>query len=152
MEPLKQAEVSIVTDKTRAVLKVISPYPVVTTKATAEIDGSISPFRITDTRPEFYFRMNSPEALAIVKLTPKKNGRLVESISTDPVSGNADEDMTKVETFKKAIESQLYRIWPEAALDPGEYAVVEYTNGTGQPQVWDFAIGPVKDSAASKRK
>lgn len=144
LEPLKQAEVSIVTDKTRSILKVISPYPVVTGKATAEIDGTVSQFRITDRRPEFYFRMNSAEALAIIKLAPKKNGRIVETISTDPITTNADEQMIKVDTFKKAIETTLYKIWPEAALDPGEYAVVEYTNGTGQPQVWDFAIGPPK--------
>jgi hypothetical protein len=136
--------VSIVTDKARNILKVLSPYPIVTGKSTAEIDGAAAKLRITDARPEFYFRMNNPEALAIVKLTAKKNYRVVETISKEPVSDDIVEQRVKVDTFKKAIGTTLYKIWPEKPLEPGEYGVVEYTDGLANPQVWDFSVGPSK--------
>ena len=33
----------------------------------------------------------------------------------------------------------LYKIWPEKHLTPGQYAVVEYTEGKVNIQIWDFA-------------
>ena len=36
----------------------------------------------------------------------------------------------------------LYKIWPKAPLPPGEYAVVEYTPGKLNMQIWDFAVKP----------
>jgi hypothetical protein len=34
----------------------------------------------------------------------------------------------------------LYKIWPMKPLEPGEYAVVEYTDGKVNLQIWDFGI------------
>jgi hypothetical protein len=34
----------------------------------------------------------------------------------------------------------LYKIWPKQPLAPGEYAVVEFTEGKLNVQVWDFAV------------
>src|SRR5262249_4059931 len=67
LEPLKAAEVKIVTDKKRTVLKVLSPIPVVSGKSTVELEGGSAQFRIAEERPEFYFRLSNPENLAIVK-------------------------------------------------------------------------------------
>jgi hypothetical protein len=36
----------------------------------------------------------------------------------------------------------LYKIWPTKPLEPGEYAVMEYTDGKVNIQVWDFAYDP----------
>jgi hypothetical protein len=140
LEPLKVAEVKFVTDKTRAVLKVLSPIPIVSGKSTVEVDGGTSQFRITEERPEFYFRLSAPENLAIIKLPAKKNLRVVETISKLDISGEVTEDRQAVETFKKAIADQLYKIWPEKPLPPGEYALIEFTDGAETPQVWDFAV------------
>ena len=41
---------------------------------------------------------------------------------------------------KKELASGLYKIWPKEKLEPGEYAVVEYTENKLNIQVWDFAI------------
>jgi hypothetical protein len=68
LEPIKQAEVTIVNDKKRSVLKHLSPIPIVPGKSTAEIPGATAPFRIEEVRPEFYFRLVDNEGLAIVKL------------------------------------------------------------------------------------
>jgi hypothetical protein len=144
LDPLKQAEIKIVNDKKRSVLKVISPVPLVPGKNTVELDGGVAQFRITEDRPEFYFRLSDIEGFAIVKLTPKKALRVVENVSVMPVSNEPTEDRQLVATFKKEVGEQLFKIWPEMPLPPGEYALIEYTEGAVNPQVWDFGIGPAK--------
>jgi len=43
---------------------------------------------------------------------------------------------------KQLTQDGLYKIWPAKPFAPGEYAVVEYTPGKVNMQVWDFAIQP----------
>ena len=38
----------------------------------------------------------------------------------------------------------LYKIFPKTPLPEGEYAVIEYTEGKLNIQVWDFAVKPAK--------
>ncbi len=144
LEPLKVAEVTIVNDKKRSVLKVIAPMPIVPGKNTVEISGAVAQFRIDDNRPEFYFRLSTQESLAMIKLSPKKNLRLVETAAILPVSNEVVEDRQAVLTFKKQIADELYKVWPEKPLEPGEYALIQYTESKLNPQVWDFGVGPVK--------
>ena len=51
IEPLKQADTKIVSNKKRSILKAISPIPTVPGKSTVELDGEHAPLRITDVRP-----------------------------------------------------------------------------------------------------
>jgi len=51
-----------------------------------------------------------------------------------------DEKFDKVESFKKQEGDLLYRIWPEKPLAPGEYALIQYSEGKLDPQIWDFTI------------
>src|SRR5579885_751607 len=141
IEPLKVAESTLVTDKKRSVLKVMSPLPIVAGKQTLELAGEAAEKRIAEKRPEFFFRMSNDERLAIIKLTPKKGARVVETIEKIPVSEEVVEQPVIIATFKKMLADQLFLIWPEADLEPGEYAVVEYTEGKVNVQVWDFGIG-----------
>jgi len=141
-EPMKQADSKIVNNKTRSVLKVLSPIPTVPGKSTVELDGQHAPLRLTDVRPEFYFRLSDYEGVDIVRLTPKKSGRLVENVSILQLKNDrmVDEKFDKVETFKKQEADLLFRIWPMKPLTPGEYALVQYTDGKLDPQIWDFTI------------
>ena len=141
LDPLKQAEVTMVNDKKRSILKALSPVPIIAGKSTAEVTGETSAYKILGNRPEFYFRQNMPEGLAIVKLQKKKNARVVETINKIPVSEEILEDRKLVPTFKKQIGDMLFKIWPEEPLEAGEYAVIEFTDGTANLQVWDFNIG-----------
>jgi hypothetical protein len=141
---LKQGEVKVANDKRRSVLKVLSPIPIVPGKSTVEMDGDSAPFRVPSNTPEFYFRMASPEGLGIFKLTPKKATRLVENVTVMAVTNERLEDPQQVPTFKKQIADQLFKIWPEKPLEPGEYAVVEYTEGEVNVQVWDFGVDGAK--------
>jgi len=144
LEPLKQADVKIVNDKKRTVLKVLSPVPLVPGKSTVELDGGTGQFRINEERPEFYFRLSKIESLAIVRLTPKKNLRIVEVANVLPVTNEIVEDRQIVPTFKKEVADELFKIWPEKPLAPGEYALIQYTDGVLDTQVWDFGVGAAK--------
>jgi hypothetical protein len=143
LETLKIAESKIVTDKKRTVLKVLSPIPIVPGKSTLELDGETSAQKVEGTRPEFYFRLSDYEGFALVKLTPtKKNSRIVERLSTIDIQGEhmVDETRDPMPVFKKQEGELLYRIWPEKPLAPGEYALIQYTDGKLNPQIWDFSV------------
>jgi hypothetical protein len=141
-EPVLVAESKIVKDKKRNILKALSPIPLVPGKSTVELDGDHAPLRLTEDRPEFYFRLSDYERFEIVKLTPKKATRVVMNLSVLQVKDErmVDEVIQKVDSFKKQEGELLYRIWPEKALMPGEYALIEYTEGKTNPQIWDFTI------------
>ena len=46
-----------------------------------------------------------------------------------------------VPAFKKQEADLLFRIWPQSPLEPGEYAIIQYTPGKLDTQVWDFSVG-----------
>ena len=141
LNPLKLAESKYVSDKKRTVLKVLSPVPLVAGKGSVELDGESASFRVPDARPEFYFRLSKEERFDIIKLTPKKNFRVVENLSIQAVTNEIEEKQQKIPNFKKQEGDLLFKIWPEKSLDPGEYALIEYTDGSVELQVWDFRVG-----------
>jgi hypothetical protein len=141
IQSLPIAEVVVNSSKGRAVLKVLSPVPIVPGKSTVEIKGETAAYRATGNKPEFYIRLSDDERFGIIKLTRKKNARLIENISILPVSNEVIEDLKLVATFKKQVSERTYKIWPEQPLEPGEYALVQYSEGALNWQVWDFGIG-----------
>jgi hypothetical protein len=142
---LKAAESVVHTNKGRSVLKVLSPIPMVTGKATLEIAETHSLNVFNQDRPEFYIQLEREERFGIVKLTPLKGVRIVEKITTIPVSKEVVEEPEEVQIFRKQLAPDgLYKIWPENPLEPGEYAVIEFTPGKLNMQVFDFAYKPDK--------
>jgi hypothetical protein len=137
---LKVAESTLHTDKRREVLKKLSPVPMVTGKATLEIPGANSANVFTDPEQEFYIQLSDLERFGIAKLTTKGAIRIVENVTTMPVTNELVEEPQMIDILKKELDSGLYKIWPKEKLAPGEYAVVEYTEGKMNIQVWDFAI------------
>jgi hypothetical protein len=146
VETMTKAEVKIVSDKKRTVLKYLSPIPLVPGKSTAELDGEHAARKISAARPEFFFRLSADEGFEIIKLTPKKVSRVAENYSVLTVQKDAivDEKVQIVPVFKKQEGDMLYRIWPQKPLDPGEYALIQYTEGKMSPQIWDFSVVPAK--------
>jgi hypothetical protein len=142
LETLAKAEVRIVSNKKRSVLKVLSPIPIVPGKSTVELDGAQAARKISGSRPEFYFRLSAEERFEIIKLMPKKESRVAENLSILVLKGEkmVDEQIVPVDSFKKQEADQLYRIWPQKPLDPGEYALIQFTEGKMSPQIWDFSI------------
>jgi len=155
LEAMKQADVTLVTDKGRTILRDLStiagvifghaypPVPLTSGKVTAEVEGTAATFRVSEDRPEFYLRLTAADGLAIVKLTPKGNARVVETITIAAVYSELEPKREAVPTFTKQASEFLFKIWAEQPMPPGEYAVVEFQDGEGTAQVWDFGVdGP----------
>jgi hypothetical protein len=140
LTPLAEAQVTIEQSGARKILQALTPAPIIPGKSTVTIAGKAAKFRITDPTPEFFFRLGGPQRLAIVQLTVKKNERVVEEVTIMPNDAGIFEDQKQIATFKKQHELLLYKIWPEQPLEPGEYALVEYTEGKINLQVWDFGV------------
>lgn len=140
LKPLTLAQSKIHTKKGRSVLKALSPLPVVTGKATLELDGEQSGHVITGVRPEFYMRLAEDERFGIIRLSVQKGVRVVERLTLIPVTKETVEEREAVEIFRQQVDEGLYKIWPQNPLEPGEYAVVEFTEGKVNIQVWDFKL------------
>jgi hypothetical protein len=140
VQVMKLAESTLHTNKGRAILKRLSPLPVISGKATLEIQGAHSLNVFTNPEQEFYLQLSEQERFGIAKLTSKGAVRIVENVTTVPVVNEIVEEPVLVEILKKEVDSGLYKIWPMEKLAPGEYAVVEYTENKLNIQVWDFAI------------
>jgi hypothetical protein len=137
---LKQAESTVHTNKGRSILKRLAPIPIVSGKGTLELAGANSLNVFKDPEQEFYIQLSEPQRFGIVKLTPKGAVRIVENLTFIPVSNEVMEESEAVEILRKQLADGLYKIWPKEKLPPGEYAVVEFTEGKLNMQVWDFAV------------
>ncbi len=142
MKPLKAAESKYVNNKRRSILKVMSPVPLINGKGTVELDGEHSAFMVKGKRPEFYFRLSDDESFNFFKLTPGKNSRIVEKVTVAAVVNEKIEEPIIVECFRQQLADRLFKMWPTADLEPGEYALVQYTEGKMNLQVWDFRLEP----------
>lgn len=139
VKALKTVETKITTNKRRSVLQVITPIPMVSGKATMDVDGESSAFVVNNSQPEFYFRLSAPERFGILKMSQGKGVRIVEKISIMPVTKEMVEERVDVEVFRRQAGELLYKIWPMEPLEPGEYAVVQFTEGKINMQLWDFS-------------
>jgi hypothetical protein len=141
---IKVAQSTIHTNKGRSILKALSPIPIVPGKGTLELEGAHSANVFTDPEQELYIQLAETERFGIAKLTSKGAVRIVENLTFMPVTKEVIEEPTLVETFQKQLADGLYKIWPKQPFEPGEYAVVEYSEGKLNIQIWDFAIQAAK--------
>ena len=149
VQALKIADYQVITSKKRKALQVLSPVPLVPGKASVVIQGEHSKFVVHEERPGFFMRLSKQDRFGIIRLTTKKNVRVVEDISIIPVSKETIEDRKQMDTFEQQLAGDLYRVWPEKPLSPGEYALVEFSDSGDKDDielmVWDFSIeGPAK--------
>jgi hypothetical protein len=142
LTPLKVGESKIVTDKRRSVLKAISPVPLVNGKATLELDGPHSSQGTANRSPEFYIRLSQDERFGIARMGEHKGNRVVEKLTIQPVVKETLQEPDLVEVFRQQVADGLFKIWPQKPLEPGEYAVVQYSDEKVDIQVWDFFIAP----------
>jgi hypothetical protein len=140
--PIKAAESSVHTNKGRIALKVLTGVPMINGKGTLEIQGMHSANVFTDPQQELYIQLSETEAFGIVKLTPQKNGvRVVENLTFQSITKETEEEIENIDIVIQELDKGgLYKIWAQNPLPPGEYAVVQYTMGKMNMQIWDFAI------------
>jgi hypothetical protein len=148
VKTLDYAESTFVKSKKRQALKMITPIPLVAGKVTVQLKGERAPFRVGDVEPEFYLRLEREQRFGMIKLEPKDGVRIVENIEVAPVTNENFSNPTKVATFQRQLASGLYKIWPQKPLEPGEYALIEYTEGETDFRLWDFGCTPGSADAA----
>jgi hypothetical protein len=137
----KEAEPIIRDEKGKNILKLLSPLPVFPSRSTLEIGGLHSPNIIREDRPEFYFQLAKSESFGIARLSAHKDARVVERIGVLQITKESTEVRDLVEVFTKQLsDNGLYKIWPQAPLEKGEYAIIEYTEEKFNARVWDFRI------------
>ena len=138
---VKVAECTVHNDKGRSVLKVLSPIPMVSGKSTLETNGLHSTNVLTNPEQEFYVQLSNEERFGLIRLKAERGLRIVEKITIIPVTKEVVEEPDEVQIFRKQMtQDGLFKIWPMKPLPVGEYAVVEWTPGKINMQVWDFAI------------
>lgn len=140
---LKVAESTVHTDKGRKILRYLSGVPqMMNGKGTLEIQGAHSLNVFTDPEQEFYIQLSDTEAFGMVKLTSLKTGiRVVESLTFQSTTKEVEEEPYPIDIIQQELApGGLYKIWAKDPLPPGEYAVVQYTLGKLNMQVWDFGI------------
>jgi hypothetical protein len=137
----KAAESTLHNAKGRNVLKALAPIPIIPGKATLEIPGEHASEVVKDDSPEFFMQLSEFDSFGMVKLTPQKGVRIVERITVQAVTKENTEERDTVQIFTKQLsDNGLNKIWPQDPLAKGEYAVIEYSEGKINPQVWDFRI------------
>ena len=151
IQPMKVGEVKVSDNKRRNVLKVLSPIPMVTGKSWLETDGLHAQKRFDDPMPEFYLRLSEEERFGILKMGEHNGNRVLEKLTIVPVTKEIVEEPDIVPTYHKQAGEGMYKIWPQKPLEPGEYAIVEYTEGKVNMQVWDFGIGPAAATPAATK-
>ncbi|HEX3876330.1 MAG TPA: hypothetical protein VHW24_05055 [Bryobacteraceae bacterium] len=136
------AESSMHNNKGRTALRVLTGVPqMISGKGTIEIQGARSTNVFTDPQQEFYIQVSETQPYGIIKLTPKNGVRIAENLTFEPMTKQVDEEISTVDIIiQEMAKGGLYKIWAEKPLAPGEYAVVEYTLGKLNMQIWDFAI------------
>ena len=138
---MKPGEVAVHSNKGRTILQALSPIPVITGKATLEMTGAHSVNIFTDAEQEFYVQLAGTEGFGIARLTTKGAIRIVENLIYHPIDKSmVQEDRTLVDILHRQLGDGLYKIWAKDPLPPGEYAVVQYTDGNVDIQAFDFAI------------
>lgn len=143
------AELDVVTDRKRAILKAINPLPLTAGKNYVEAKGERSRNIITVSRPEFYIRLHRQQMFGFVKLTPHKGNRTVQIWETIPISKEVMETQDNVEDFRRESGPMLYQVWPRQDLEPGEYALITYSPGESNVRAWDFGYYPNSLSSAA---
>jgi len=137
------ADATVHSSKGKNILKAMSPVPIFPGRSTLELAGEHSEniVQAAEDRPEFYIQLSLSDSFAIIRLTPQKGVRIVERITVEPIAKEVTEERQEVETFTKQLtENGLYKIWPQAPLPKGEYAVIEYNEGKVDGRIWDFRI------------
>jgi hypothetical protein len=88
----------------------------------------------------------------IVRAEPKKGKRIVGVVKINPL-GKVSQQQNLVPTTCQRLTGSWVKVTPTAALEPGEYAVVELLGREGMnTYVWDFGVNPAAPPNSSAVK
>ena len=116
---LKAADSEVHTNKGRNVLKVLSPIPLISGKATLEIKGEHSQTKVTSDRPEFYISLSAEERFGIIRIRPGKAVRILDRDEGEAdLNWNVAVGMVRPDdNLREAIDGALERLRADGTID-----------------------------------
>lgn len=156
----------------------VIPIPITSSKQTIEIEGSHALVQAHATLPSIYINLDAGQASTdaisasqqperpqqpqqpqqpwdrfhIVHAQSKKGKRIVGVIKINPL-GKSTQQQNLVVTTCQQLTGGWVKVTPTAALEPGEYAVVELLGRDGMnTYVWDFGVNPAAPANAAAVK
>lgn len=140
--PVRQALVEVEKSTKRGLLKVLTPMPV-PGKHKMVLPGAHAEFVVGEAKPIFYLRDTSLSHFVLIKTPPEGDDhRLAQIVNIVPQSQERYEEQEAVEIFRKQLAPGVYRVWPVDELEPGDYAIIDFTPGEESLRAWDFRYEP----------
>ena len=152
--PMQQEKAALHTEKGRAVAKIVTGVPLISSKQDMEIPGKQAGLRIHTGDAEFYFRTADKREphLTLLRAEVKGEKRTVAVISTN-IAGQQTFKNREVSLLQWDAARGLYRYTVDQPLEAGEYAIIETTPSEGQSMyVWTFGVDVPANTKAAGRK
>lgn len=140
--PMQQEKAEMHIEKGRAIAKIVTGVPLISSKQDVDIPGKQAKLRIHTGDAEFYFRTADKREphLKLLRAEIKGEKRALEIISTN-IAGQQNYKDRQVSLLQWDAARGLYRFTVDQPLVPGEYAVIETTPVEGQSMyMWTFGV------------
>lgn len=140
--PMQQEKAEMHIEKGRAVARIVTGVPLISSKQDMEIPGKQAKLRIHTGDAEFYFRTADKREphLTLLRAEVKGEKRTVAVISTN-IAGQQTFKNREVSLLQWDAARGLYRYTVDQPLEAGEYAIIETTPSEGQSiYVWTFGV------------
>lgn len=138
--PLKQSEAVAKNSKGQMLKRMIVPVPVIPARTSVDLPGRRAAFRITNRTPEFYFRTKDAvePQIELIRAKVKGDRRHIENV--DSLFGQHTNNGKTVLMQIWPVAKGVYRYTLGQALEPGEYALAEFSAEGMDLFVWDFGV------------
>ena len=149
---LLQSSADVVTDKKRAALVLAMPLPVFKSRSLVVLHGEKAVIRLVNPQPVFYVQASDGlgAKLVLIRLKSGKDARVVEQVEAGRMGiGKSTESRSAIPLQREQLSPEVYKLKPERALDPGEYAMAELVQNIQlNLEVWAFGV----DKPAQSKK
>ena len=150
--PLKQSEAVAKNSKGQTLKRMIVPVPVIPARTSVDLPGRLASFRITNRTPEFYFRTKDAvePQIELIRAQVKGDRRHIENV--DSLFGQQTNNGKTVLMQIWPVAKGVYRYTLGQALEPGEYALAEFSAQGMDLFVWDFGVDAAPKEHAERKK
>lgn len=151
---MQQEKAEIHLEKGRAVARIVTGVPLISTKQDMELPGRQAKLRVHAGDAEFFFRTADQREphLTLLRATVKGEKRAVEVITTN-IAGQQKYKDNEVSLLQWDAARGLYRYTVDRPLESGEYAIIETTTGEGQSMyLWTFGVDMPENAKSSGEK
>ncbi|MGH9455186.1 MAG: hypothetical protein ACRD2O_14585 [Terriglobia bacterium] len=139
--PLAQSDAGMVRDRKRMALNMAVPAPLLKRQSFVVLAGPKAPVRVHSVQPAFYAQFPDATAasLQLIPMKATKEDRVVEKVDVGR-KGKPTESRVSIPLRRTQVAPGIYKLDPEQALAPGEYAFAEVKDNKINMDVWDFGI------------